>query len=165
MLVEALKNTSVHEAITLSVTALIKPFEGYARRLPSGDCIAYPDPATGGDPWTIGYGSTGSGIGPGTMWSKDQAEQRLQEHVEYFTQGLVRLSPKLLQASPRRFAAVLSWAYNCGLGNYRISTFKKRVDADDWQGAAEQCLLWNKAAGRIMPGLTRRRQAESMFMR
>jgi len=165
LLVEALKNTSVHEAITLSVTALIKPFEGYARRLPSGDCIAYPDPATGGDPWTIGYGSTGSGIGPGTMWSKDQAEQRLQEHVEYFTQGLVRLSPKLLQASPRRFAAVLSWAYNCGLGNYRISTFKKRVDADDWQGAAEQCLLWNKAAGRIMPGLTRRRQAESMFMR
>ena len=165
MLVEALKNTSVHEAISLSVTALIKPFEGYARRLPSGDCIAYPDPATGGDPWTIGYGSTGSGIGPGTMWSKDQAEQRLQEHVEYFTQGLVRLSPKLLQASPRRFAAVLSWAYNCGLGNYRISTFKKRVDADDWQGAAEQCLLWNKAAGRIMPGLTRRRQAESMFMR
>ena len=164
-MVEALKNTSVHEAITLSVTALIKPFEGYARRLPSGDCIAYPDPATGGDPWTIGYGSTGSGIGPGTMWSKDQAEQRLQEHVEYFTQGLVRLSPKLLQASPRRFAAVLSWAYNCGLGNYRISTFKKRVDADDWQGAAEQCLLWNKAAGRIMPGLTRRRQAESMFMR
>jgi len=165
LLVEALKNTSVHEAISLSVTALIKPFEGYARRLPSGDCIAYPDPATGGDPWTIGYGSTGSGIGPGTMWSKDQAEQRLQEHVEYFTQGLVRLSPKLLQASPRRFAAVLSWAYNCGLGNYRISTFKKRVDADDWQGAAEQCLLWNKAAGRIMPGLTRRRQAESMFMR
>lgn len=165
MSVEALKNTSVHEAISLSVTALIKPFEGYARRLPSGDCIAYPDPATGGDPWTIGYGSTGSGIGPGTMWTKDQAEQRLQEHVEYFTQGLVRLSPKLLQASPRRFAAVLSWAYNCGLGNYRISTFKKRVDAGDWEGAATECLKWNKAAGRIMAGLTRRRQAESMFMR
>ena len=153
------------EAIQIAIDVLIKPFEGYARRLPSGDCMAYPDPGTGGDPWTIGYGSTGSGIGPGTMWSKDQAEQRLQEHVEYFTQGLVRLSPKLLQASPRRFAAVLSWAYNCGLGNYRISTFKKRVDAGDWEGAATECLKWNKAAGRIMPGLTRRRQAESMFMR
>jgi lysozyme len=164
-LADQLKNTSVHEAITLSVEALIKPFEGYARRLPSGDCIAYPDPATGGDPWTIGYGSTGRGIGPGTMWTKDQAEQRLQEHVEYFSQGLVRLSPTLLRATPRRFAGVLSWAYNCGLGNYRISTFKKRVDAGDWQGAAEQCMLWNKAAGRVMPGLTRRRQAESMFMR
>ena len=162
---EALKNTSVHEAITLSIQVLIKPFEGYARRLPNGDCVAYPDPATGGDPWTIGYGSTGSGICSGTMWSKDQAEQRLQEHVQYFSQGLGRLSPKLLQASPRRFAAVLSWAYNCGLGNYRISTFKKRVDANDWQGAAEQCLLWNKAAGRVLPGLTRRRQAESMMMR
>lgn len=162
---EALKNTSVHEAINLSIQVLIKPFEGYARRLPNGDCVAYPDPATGGDPWTIGYGSTGSGIRSGTMWSKDQAEQRLQEHVQYFSQGLVRLSPKLLQASPRRFAAVLSWAYNCGLGNYRISTFKKRVDANDWQGAAEQCLIWNKAAGRVLPGLTRRRQAESMMMR
>jgi lysozyme len=99
------------------------------------------------------------------MWSKDQAEQRLQEHVRYFSQGLIRLSPKLLQAPPRRFAAVLSWAYNCGLGNYRISTFKKRVDAGDWEGAAEQCLLWTKANGRILPGLVRRRQAESMLMR
>ena len=155
----------MNEGIEIAIHALIKPFEGYAKRLPNGDCIAYPDPATGGEPWTIGYGSTGSGISAGTMWSKDQAEERLQEHVEYFSKGLVGLSPSLLQASPRRFAAVLSWAYNCGLGNYRISTFKKRVDAGDWEGAAEQCLKWNKANGRVMAGLTRRRQAESLFMR
>ena len=153
------------EVFKIAIESLIKPFEGYARRLPDGGCCAYPDPGTGAEPWTIGYGSTGSGIGPGTVWTKDQAEQRLQEHVRYFSQGLVRLSPKLLQAKPRRFAAVLSWAYNCGLGNYRVSTFKKRVDAGDWDGAADQCLLWNKAAGRVLPGLTRRRQAESMMMR
>ena len=153
------------EVFKIAIESLIKPFEGYARRLPDGGCCAYPDPGTGAEPWTIGYGSTGSGIGPGTVWTKDQAEQRLQEHVRHFSQGLVRLSPKLLQAKPRRFAAVLSWAYNCGLGNYRVSTFKKRVDAGDWDGAADQCLLWNKAAGRVLPGLTKRRQAESMMMR
>ena len=155
----------MNEAIELAINVLIKPFEGYARRLPNGDCCAYPDPATGGDPWTIGFGSTGRGIGKHTIWSKEQAENALQEHVRYFVSGVVKLSPTLLSASPRRIAAVISWAYNCGLGNYRISTFKKRVDAGDWEGAAVECRKWNKAAGRVLPGLTRRRQAESMMMR
>ena len=119
----------MNEAIELATNVLIKPFEGYAKRLPNGDCCAYPDPATGGDPWTIGYGSTGRDIRQYTVWTKEQAEDALQKHVRHFSSGLVKLSPNLLQATPRRFAAVISWAYNCGLGNYRISTFKKRVDA------------------------------------
>jgi GH24 family phage-related lysozyme (muramidase) len=155
----------VNEAIELATNVLIKPFEGYAKRLPNGDCCAYPDPATGGDPWTIGYGSTGRDIRQYTVWTKEQAEDALQEHVRYFTSGLVKLSPSLLQATPRRFAAVISWAYNCGLGNYRISTFKKRIDASNWEGAAIECVKWNKAAGRVLPGLTRRRQAEALMMR
>lgn len=155
----------MNEAIELAINVLIKPFEGYARKMPDGGCCAYPDPATGGDPWTIGYGSTGSDIRQHTVWTKEQAEDALQAHVRYFVSGLVKLSPRLLSASPRRIAAVISWAYNCGLGNYRISTFKRRIDASDWSGAAEECLKWNKAAGRVIPGLTRRRQAESMMMR
>jgi GH24 family phage-related lysozyme (muramidase) len=155
----------VNEAIELATNVLIKPFEGYAKRLPNGDCCAYPDPATGGEPWTIGYGSTGRDIRQYTVWTKEQAEDALQEHVRYFTSGLVKLSPSLLQATPRRFAAVISWAYNCGLGNYRISTFKKRIDASNWEGAAIECVKWNKAAGRVLPGLTRRRQAEALMMR
>ena len=153
------------EAIKIAVDILIKPFEGYARRLPSGDCMAYPDPGTGGEPWTIGYGSTGSDVCPGIVWTENKAAERLQEHCLYFCSGLVKLSPKIVLEPPRRIAAVLSWVYNCGLGNYRISTFKKRIDAGDWSGAAEQCLLWNKSAGRVMPGLTRRRQAEALLMR
>ena len=155
----------MNEALDLAINVLIKPFEGYARKMPDGGCCAYPDPATGGDPWTIGYGSTGSDIRQHTVWSKAQAEDALQAHVRYFVSGLVKLSPRLLSASPRRIAAVISWAYNLGLGNYRISTFKKRIDASDWSGAAQECLKWNKAAGRVLPGLTRRRQAESMMMR
>jgi GH24 family phage-related lysozyme (muramidase) len=155
----------VNEAIELAINVLIKPFEGYARRLPNGDCCAYPDPATGADPWTIGYGATGRDIRQYTVWTKEQAETALQEHVRHFVSGLVRLSPRLLSASPRRIAAVISWAYNCGLGNYRISTFKKRIDANDWKGAAVECRKWNKAAGRVLPGLTKRREAEALMMR
>ena len=155
----------MNEALEIAINVLIKPFEGYARKMPDGGCCAYPDPATGGDPWTIGYGSTGSDIRQHTVWTKEQAEDALQAHVRYFVSGLVKLSPRLLSATPRRIAAVISWAYNLGLGNYRISTFKRRIDASDWSGAAEECLKWNKAAGRVIPGLTRRRQAESMMMR
>ncbi|NBR62495.1 MAG: hypothetical protein EBT86_12870 [Actinobacteria bacterium] len=46
-----------------------------------------------------------------------------------------------------------------------MSTFKKRVDAGDWNGAADQCMLWNKANGRVLLGLTRRRAAEAALMR
>jgi lysozyme len=94
-----------------------------------------------------------------------QCEDALDHHVDYFLQGLFKFSPKIQTALPRRIAAVPSWVYNCGLGNYRVSTFKKRVDAGDWGGAADQCLLWNKAAGRVLPGLTRRRAAEAALMR
>ena len=153
------------EAKKLCKDVLIKPFEGLAKRLPDGRVTAYPDPGTRGHPWTIGWGATGPDINPGTVWTIEQCEDALDHHVEYFLRGLFKMSPKLQTALPRRIAAVTSWAYNCGLGNYRVSTFKKRVDAGDWDGAADQCMLWNKAAGRVLPGLTRRRAAEAALMR
>lgn len=156
---------NIQTSIKLAADALIKPFEGYHKKLPDGGCQAYPDPATGGHPWTIGWGSTGKDIVPGTVWTKEQAEQALQEHILYFATGLLKLSPSLKDASDRRFAALVSFCYNCGLGNYRISTLKKRVDAKDWQGASEEILKWDKAAGKVMKGLTRRRQAESVFLK
>jgi GH24 family phage-related lysozyme (muramidase) len=155
----------VNEAKKLAKNVLIKPFEGLAKRLPDGRVQAYPDPGTRGHPWTIGWGATGPNISPSTIWTMEQCEDALDHHVEYFVRGLVKLSPKIQTASPRRIAAVTSWVYNLGLGNYRVSTFKKRIDADDWDGAAYECLKWNKAAGRVLPGLTRRRAAEAAMMR
>ena len=153
------------EALDLACNVLIKPFEGLARRRPDGLVQAYPDPGSGGAPWTIGYGSTGPDITPQTVWTMQQCEEALDHHVQYFFVGLCKLSPTLRNAAPRRIASVLSWAYNCGLGNYRISTFKKRIDAEDWEGAATECVKWNKAAGKVLPGLTRRRVAEAAMMR
>lgn len=154
----------ISDAIKLCAEVFIKPFEGYARRLGNGDCTAYPDPGTGADPWTIGWGSTGRDIQPGTVWTVERAQAALEEHLLHFSAGLLKLSPRLAQEPDQRFAAVLSWVYNCGLGNYRISTFKKRIDAGDWPGAREECVKWNKAAGRVLPGLTRRRVAEAAFI-
>ena len=152
-------------AIRIAREVLCKPFEGYARRLPNGDCKAYPDPGTGGDPWTIGWGSTGPEVTPDTVWTAQQAQESLDKHQLHLCAGVLRLSPKLLKEPPRRLAAIISFAYNCGLGNYRISTLKKRVDAQDWAGACEEIVKWNKAAGRVMAGLTRRRQAEAALLR
>lgn len=153
------------EAIRIAREALCKPFEGYARRLPDGSCRAYPDPGTGAEPWTIGWGSTGPEVKQDTVWTLEQAQESLDKHLLHFCSGVLRLSPRLLLEPPRRLAAITSFAYNCGLGNYRISTLKKRVDAQDWAGACEEIVKWNKAAGRVMRGLTRRREAEAALLR
>ena len=155
----------ISDAITLAKESLIKPFEGYHRRLPDGGCISYPDPGTGADPWTIGWGSTGPGIVPGTVWTREQAEQDLDKHLIYFATGALKLSPVLIDEPDRRLAAIISFCYNCGLGNYRISTLKRRVDAQNWAGACSEIVKWNKAAGRVLKGLTRRREAEAALLR
>jgi GH24 family phage-related lysozyme (muramidase) len=154
----------IQDAVNLAINSLIKPFEGYAVKLPSGGCLSYPDPGTGGHPWTIGWGSTGPGIDKTTVWTLQQAEQALHEHVVYFTTGLLKLSPSLINATDSRLAALISFCYNVGLGNYRISTLKKRVDVGDWDAAATEIVKWNKAAGRVLPGLTKRRKAEALLL-
>lgn len=100
----------------------------------------------------------------GTVWTVERAQTALEEHLKDFYIRLLQMSPRLAKEPPRRVAAILSWVYNCGLGNYRISTFKKRIDAGDWEGAREECVKWNKAAGRVLLGLTRRRVAEAAFI-
>lgn len=60
---------------------LIRDFEGCARIRQDGLVEAYPDPGTGADPWTIGWGATGPGIGPGTVWTQEQCDNRLEEDV------------------------------------------------------------------------------------
>lgn len=156
--------TNLKEAVEITKNVLIKPFEGYHRRLPEGGCAAYPDPGTGGQPWTIGWGSTGPDIHKDTVWTLQQAEHALSEHITYFLSGVLKLSPGLLDEKPQKIAAIVSFAYNCGLGNYRISTLKKRVDEKNWNEAATEIKKWNKAAGRVLLGLTRRREAESLLL-
>lgn len=155
---------SVSTAIQAAIDALIRPFEGYHRRLADGGCAAYPDPATKSEPWTIGYGSTGPDITPDTRWTHDQALAALRAETTQKALGVLKLSPTLAAEPDRRIAALTSFAYNCGLGNYRISTLRRRVNQRDWPEAAREIVKWNKAAGRVMAGLTRRRVAEAALL-
>lgn len=154
----------IEQAIEIATEALIKPFEGYHKRLPDGGCKAYPDPGTGAKPWTIGWGCTGPDINEDTVWTRQQAEDRLEAEVLHFATGVLKLSPSLSSEQPRKLAAIISFAFNCGLGSYRISTLKKRVDAQDWHEAQKEIVRWNKAAGRVLKGLTLRRQAEAKML-
>jgi len=142
--------------------SLIQQFEGCARKQADGTFIAYPDPGTGGDPWTIGWGSTGADIKKGVVWTQQQCDDRFAEHLATFADGVSRALGSAPTTQPQ-FDAMTSFAYNVGLGNLQSSTLLRKHKAGDYAGAAAQFGRWNKAAGRVLAGLTRRRAAESQL--
>lgn len=119
---------------------------------------AYPDPATGAAPYTIGYGATGPGIAPGLKWSQKQADDRLATDLDRFTKGVQ--SALRRQATDAQLGAMVSLAYNIGVSAFRGSTLLKLFNAGDIGGAAKQFPRWNKADGKVMKGLTSRRADE-----
>ncbi len=122
---------------------------------------AYPDPGTGCGPYTVGYGQTGKDIHKGTVWTQQQADEALEQTLILTIDQVLKASPSLATATPSRLAAVCDFVYNCGLANYKKSTLKKYVDQALWQHSAVEILKWNKAAGKVMKGLTVRRQKEA----
>ncbi|NBB11834.1 lysozyme [Pseudomonas sp. SLFW] len=123
---------------------------------------AYPDPATGGDPWTIGYGTT-RGVKQGMRITVDQADQYLKADVARFEPELANLVKVPL--TQNQWDALMSFVYNLGSANLASSTLLKLLNVGDYARAAEQFPRWNKAAGKEMPGLTKRRLAErSLFL-
>lgn len=143
---------------------LVKQFEGIHRVRPDGKVQAYPDPGTGGAPWTIGWGSTGPDIKQGTVWTRDQCDEQFSKHLAHFANGV----EAALGSSPStasQFAAMVSLAYNIGLGAFRKSTLLKRHKAGKYDAAAREFLRWNRAGGKVMRGLTRRREAEAGLYR
>ena len=130
--------------------ALIKSFEGLRLE-------AYPDPATGGDPWTIGYGHTGE-VTPGMVITEAEAEQLLRQDIVQFEMCVNRLLQ--VPVTQGQFDALVSFAFNLGCANLRKSTLMRKLNSGDAGGAAAEFAVWNRAAGRIMAGLSRRRAAE-----
>lgn len=134
---------------------LIKQLEGYSSK-------AYPDPATGGAPWTIGYGTT-KGVKPGMVITAEQAEKMLRDDVAKFESGVSALLK--VPTTQGQFDAMVSLAYNIGLGNFGKSTLLRKHNEKCYTCAAGQFPVWNRAAGKVMNGLTRRRNAErDMYM-
>lgn len=144
--------------------ALIQKWEGYAKDIGAGRVQAYPDPATGGAPWTIGWGSTGPDIQEGTIWTQAKAKAHFLEHVEQFAAGVAR-NIGGAATTQDQFDAMVSLAYNVGLANFAGSTLLKKHKAGDHAGAAAEFARWNRAAGKVMTGLTNRRADEARLYR
>lgn len=130
---------------------LIKQFEGC--RL-----TAYPDPATGGAPWTIGYGATGPEITKGTVWDQLHADQDLLARVQAL--GTFLDSAVKIPLTDEEKASLISFTYNVGRGNFDHSTLLAKLNAGDIEGASQEFLKWDLASGKVMQGLLNRRQAE-----
>jgi len=127
---------------------LIKHFEGC-------ELEAYKCPA---GVWTIGYGHI-KGVQEGDVITEQQADDMLVEELEEYENYIHNLVSCPLNQN--QFDALVSWVYNLGSSNLQASTLLKVLNAGDYAGVPAQMLRWNKAGGKVLEGLTRRRQAEA----
>lgn len=134
--------------------SLIKTFEGVRLK-------AYPDPATGGDPWTIGVGHTGPEVKRGLVWTMAQVDAALTADLAKFSRVLnAMIASAKAPTSQHQFDAMISLMFNVGQGNFAKSSIWKNHAIRRYANAAGAFALWNKANGKVMAGLTRRRAAE-----
>jgi lysozyme len=152
--------------------ALIKSFEG----IPDGDPTTvkidpYLDPV---GIWTIGWGHAIS-VGGQLLRGKEKRKAARDlypggitlEQAELLLRGdlldTCRDVAALIKVplTDNQFAALVSFAFNCGGGNLAKSTLLKKLNQGDYAGAAAEFGRWNKAGGKVLAGLTRRREAEA----
>lgn len=114
--------------------------------------------------WTIGWGHTGTDVYKGLVITLAEAEDLLERDLrtsEGYVNSLVKV--KLTQ---NQFDALVSFVYNVGGGAFKDSTLLRLLNAGDYKGAADQLLRWDKAKGKVLAGLTKRRQKErELFLR
>lgn len=130
--------------------ALVGGFEGLRLN-------AYPDPATKGPPWTICFGAT-EGVRPGDRKTLDECKALLVKDLEKFAQG-VEMCVKV-PMTDERFVALTSFFYNVGVGAGCKSSVVRLINAGYTREGCEYLMKYNRAAGIVFPGLTRRREAE-----
>mgnify|MGYP003181646662 CR=1 FL=1 len=136
---------------------LIKQFEGC--RL-----TAYQDSV---GVWTIGYGWTqpvdGKPVGKGMTITQQKADDLLKQGVIQYENGVNSLVK--VQLNQNQFDALVDFAYNLGVNALKGSTLLRKINTGDYAGAANEFTKWNKAGGKELVGLTRRREAEkSLFL-
>ncbi len=126
---------------------LIKTFEGFRKN-------SYLCPA---NVWTIGYGTTDN-VKQGDTCSEHDAEQYLIRDVKRFADAInENVKVPLTQ---NQFDSLCCFVYNVGIGAFKKSTLLTKLNAKDYKGASEQFARWNKAGGKELPGLTKRRESE-----
>jgi len=137
-------------AVAGMLVALVGGFEGLRQN-------AYPDPATGGAPWTVCYGET-SGVKRGDSYSISECKAMLVQSLQKYANGVEQCVTVPLP--DRRFVALTSFAYNVGVSAACNSSVVRLINAGRPRAGCDALLKWDKAAGIRFPGLTRRRKAE-----
>jgi len=95
--------------------------------------------------------------------TRERAEALLQWHVKtVYLPAVLRLCPGIDNAD--RLAALIDFTFNLGAGNLKASTLRKRANAGDWASVPAELMKWNKAGGRVLPGLTIRRKTEASMV-
>ena len=118
---------------------------------------------------TIGYGSTYYADGRKVTLndppvSEPEARALLMHELEAtYAPGVARLCPQLA-GDEKRFNAIVDFCYNLGVGRLQTSTLRRKLNAQDWEGAKEQLMLWTRGGGKILPGLVLRRKAECSLL-
>ena len=136
--------------ISLEGLSLIKKFEGC--KLEAYKCSA--------GVWTIGYGHT-TGVKEGDVCTQEEAEKLLRGDIfkfEEYVQDSVKVD-----LDQSQFDALVAWTFNLGPGNLRSSTMLKKLNNGEYESVPFEMRRWNKAGGKTLDGLIRRRQAESLL--
>lgn len=123
---------------------------------------------------TIGYGSTYYADGRKVTLQDppmDEPTARallMTELLHTYAPGVIRQCPNLLvlaaKGDVRKLNAIVDFCYNLGIGRLQTSTLRRKINAQDWEGAKEQLMLWTRGGGKVLPGLVKRRQAECTLM-
>ena len=136
---------------------LIKHFEGCPTD-EEGNAVAYQD-AVG--VWTIGYGHT-KDVQEGDKWTKEKAEfmlwRELEDEYEDYINNYVHVP-----LNQQQFDALCSWVYNLGPANLKKSTLIRKLNNGQYKETPNQIKRWNKAGGKVLEGLVRRREAEALL--
>lgn len=151
-------------------TKLIQGFEACAKKRPDGRFEAYPDPGSGGAPWTIGWGATGRGVKRGLVWTQQQCDERFAQDVEKFV-AEVNAAIAGAPTTQNQFDALVSFHFNTGaIGKATLTELHRAgnygaVAGDGHDITPGEFGKWVWASGRRMTGLIRRRAAEAALYR
>ena len=136
---------------------LAKRFEGF-HRVPKHDPHrAYPYLCPAGF-WTIGFGHLCNPNHPPI--SENEAEDYLTQDLQTALRATLRYCPVLATEPEGRLAAIVDFTFNLGAGRLQTSTLRRRINQRDWSSAAQELRRWVYGAGKVLPGLVSRRQAE-----
>ena len=113
---------------------------------------------------TIGYGHYGSDVKEDQKITKKQAEELLKKDLKKFVDGVDKLVT--VKVNSNQFDALVSFAYNCGLGALKDSTLLEKLNEGDFQGASKEFERWTKSGGKELKGLvTRRNKEKNLFLK